>query len=231
MAILENHFYHKTIRQYSAIFGTIFNDIKIERETGKYIKVPLIYAGQQKQNVRADNENPNEIRFNTTLPRMSFLFNGIQKDQSRSTNKMHMLQEQNVDRVANNGVRSQLNRVPYNFSFQLFIKTKHLDDMLQIIEQILPYFNPSIKVVVKDNPDLDSNTSINISLDDIQYTDDFEGQYEDTRVLETTISFTLEGYLYTASSDSSIIKTVYINYIDILTDKIIDSDIFTEADL
>ena len=233
MAILESHFYHGTIKLYTSIIGTLFDNIKIVRSDGKTIKVPLSYAGQQKQNTRLDqNEDPNDVRYKMRLPRISYLLTGFEKDDSRATNKMHVLQEQNVDRQASNGLSVQMNRVPYNFNYDVMIKTKHIDDMLQIIEQIVPYFNPSIKVVVKDNPDLDSETTINISLLSNSFQDQFEGAFEEGRVIETVISFSLEGYLYTNTSDSGIIKTVYINYYDLLDpDTILETDVFTEDDL
>jgi hypothetical protein len=233
MAIMDAHFYHGTIRLYTSIIGTLFDQIKIKRSTGKLIKVPLSYAGQQKQNTRLEqNEDPNAARYKMKLPRISYVMSGFEKDDARITNKMHILQEQNVDRVASNGVTSQLNRVPYTFNYEVIIKTKHIDDMLQIIEQIVPYFNPSLKVVVKDNPDLDSETSVDIALVGNNFQDDFEGAFEEGRIIETTLSFTLDGYLYAASTPTGIIKTVYINYYDLNNpDDILSTDIFTGADL
>lgn len=229
MAVLEQHFYHGTIRLYTSIIGTLFDNIKIQRSNGTTIKVPLSYAGQQKQNTRLDeNEDPNAARYKMRLPRISYMLTGFEKDEARITNKMHTLQEQNVDRDLNNGVSTQLNRVPYTFNYDVTMKTKHIDDMLQLIEQIVPYFNPSLKLVVKDNPDLDSDTTVNISLLSNNFQDQFEGAFEEGRVIETTLSFALEGYLYTASTPSGIIKTVYINYHDLTDpDTILETDVFT----
>lgn len=233
MAILESHFYHGTIKLYTSILGTLFDNLKIVRSDGKAIKVPLSYAGQQKQNTRLDqNEDPNSARYKMRLPRISYMLTGFEKDDSRATNKMHVLQEQNVNRQLEGGVSTQLNRVPYNFTYDVMLKTKHIDDMLQLIEQIVPYFNPSLKVVVKDNPDLDSETTVDIALISNNFQDQFEGPYEDGRLIETTLSFSLEGYLYTATSQSGLIKTVYINYFDLTDpDTILESDVFTEDDL
>lgn len=233
MAILSDHFYHGTTSLYTSIVGTLFNNIKIKRDGTKFIKVPLSYAGQQKQNTRLkEGEDPDAVRYKMRLPRISYMLTGMEKDDTRITNKMHVLQEQNVNRVLSGGVSSQLNRVPYTFNYDVFIKTKHIDDMLQIIEQIIPYFNPSIKVVVKDNPDLDSETTVNISLIGNTFQDQFEGAYEEGRIIEVTLSFAVEGYLYTASSQSGIIKTVYINYHDLThPDDILETDSFDETDL
>lgn len=229
MAIMEQHFYHKTIHLYTGVFGTVFDGIKIQRSSGKEIRVPISYAGQQKQNTRLDqNENPNASRYKMRLPRLSYHLTNWQKDDTRITNRMHVLQEQGVDRTAANQVNSQINRVPYNFEFELRAKAKHMDDLLQITEQILPYFNPSLQIVVDDNPDLNSSTSIALRLDGTGLEDQFEGAFDEGRVLEATFNFTLEGYLYGPTSPSGIIKTVHINYYDLLNpDDILESDTFT----
>jgi len=233
MAILDQHFYHGTIRLYTSIVGTLFDNIKIQRSNGDLIKVPLSYAGQQKQNTRLDeNPDPNAARYKMRLPRISYMLTGFSKDDSRTTNKMHLLQEQNVDRTTGDGVNTQLNRVPYTFNYEVRIKTKHIDDMLQIIEQIVPYFNPSIKVVVKDNPDLDSETTVDIALISNSFDDQFEGVFEEGRAIEATLSFDLAGYMYTATSQQGVIQTVYVNYFDLTDpDDILETDTFTEADV
>lgn len=233
MAILETPFYHKTIHLYSAVFGTIFNNVSIVRSDGKTIKVPLAYAGQQKHNVRNDeNPDPDAARYAMRLPRMSYRLTGWQKDESRITNKNFRLVDATVDRSTGTGVSSQYNRVPYNFQFELAAKTKNMDDLLQIVEQIVVYFNPSIQVVVNDNPDISGDTAINISLDDSSMNDDFAGDYETTRVLEATFTFTVEGYLYMPTSGYGVIQTIHLNYYDLDDpDSMVDYQMITEADL
>ena len=51
--MLGSTFYHQTIRKYVAAFGTIFNDINVERKNSagavlERIKVPLAYGPRQK---------------------------------------------------------------------------------------------------------------------------------------------------------------------------------------
>jgi len=228
MAIMEQHFYHKTIHLYTGVFGTVFDGIKIQRSNGKQIKVPISYAGQQKQNTRIDeNGEPNASRYKMRLPRLSYVLRGWQKDESRITNKMHMLQEQGVDRSVTDQVNAQINRVPYNFDFELRAKAKHMDDLLQITEQILPYFNPSLQIVVDDNPDLKGSTSLDLTLNDTNLEDQFEGAFEEGRILEATFNFTIEGYVYGPTTPSGIIKTVHVNYYDLLNpNNILESDTF-----
>ena len=233
MAILEQPFYNKTIKLYTGVFGTVFNNIHIVRDNDKSIRVPISYAGQQKQNVIAEHEDEvPTARYKMRLPRMAFRLIGWQKDESRITNKRHILQDLTPDRTAVNGVQSQLNRVPYNFTYELAVKTKHMDDMLQIAEQILVYFNPSIEIDVIDNPNISGTTAINLSMESSSLEDNFEGLYEEGRVIESTFTFVLEGYLYMPSKESGIIKKITLNYYDLFDpDTILETDIIDESDL
>lgn len=230
MTILDQHFYNKTVTLYSSIVGNCFSDIKIERDKG-LIKVPIAYAAQQKYNVITDqDEDPNLVRFMKTTPRMSFRLLGWTRDVSRVKNKMHRLT--NMHKVGATGdIKAQYNRVPYRFSYVLDVTTKYLDDLLQIFEQIAVVFNPSIQIVVKDNPNIDDESALTITLDDTPFEDSFEGIYETGREITCSFNFTLEGYLYMPTRDGNIIKTVYVNYYDLGDpEKILDNQTFTEVD-
>lgn len=235
MAILEQPFYNKTVRLYSSVFGNLFNEIKIVRDDGKTIKVPLAYAAQQKYNVRMEqDEDPDLLRYMKRTPRMSFVLTGWQRDISRAKNKMHRLtNHDSVDLSDPNteGVKAQYNRVPYIFTFRLDATAKYMDDLLQIFEQVAVMFNPSIQVVVKDNPLLDDESALTITMLNSQAEDNFEGIYETGREITMSFEFQLDGYLYMPTSDSSIIKTVFVNYCDLNDpDTMIDQQIFTEED-
>lgn len=233
MALLEQHFYHRTIRLYTSVFGTLFDDIKIKRDDGKVISVPLSYAAQQKYNVRLEeNEDPNAVRYKKRTPRLAFLLTGWRRDASRVKNKMHRLTNHHtIDRTTATGVDAQYNRVPYVFDFELHATAKYIDDLLQMVEQIAVSFNPSIQVVVKDNPDLSEESAITITMNDTQANDTFEGLFEDEREITAVFNFTLEGYLYMPTSQSGIIRTIELNYYDLHDpDTMIDQTILTEDD-
>lgn len=232
MAILEQPFYHQTIKLYTSVFGTLFNDMSIVRKDGKTIKVPLYYAEKQPANVRMDqNEDPNAARYKRRVPRLAYKLTDWRKDSTRQKNKMHQLTNQHALAGTDTTTKTQYNRVPYTFDFELVAVTKYIDDLLQIVEQIAVYFNPSIQVVVNDNPDLSDESAITITMTDSTKMQPFEGSFEDEREIEATFNFTLDGYLYMPTSDSSIIKTIYLNYYDLDDpDTMIDQTILTESD-
>lgn len=228
--ILEDFFGHKTILLYCNVFGSVFDEIKIERDNGKLIKVPIAYAVKNPYDVRNEqNPDPNKARYKNQLPRMSFSIVGYQRDPSRMVNRYSNLVG-NGNR-ASGTVRVQKQRVPYNFQFRLNIKTKNLIDMLQIIEQIMVYFNPSIVVNVEDAPDLGLETAIPIQLQANDTLGDlFEGSFENERIIETSLDFNLEGYLYMPTSNAKVIKKVTVNYFDLDSKGLIETDVFTEKD-
>lgn len=230
MPILENHFYHKTISMYTAVFGTIFNEVSIVRSDGKQIKVPIAYAVRQKYNSRLEeNPDPDATRYRRRVPRLSYELIGWQRDSARAKNKMHRLVNRSDTGAT---VSSQYHRVPYTFTFRLDAATSYIDDLMQIVEQIVVKFNPSIQVVVKDNPDLDDQSAITLTMTDSQAMTSFEGSYEESTEITATFNFTLDGYLYMPTSQASPIQTVIVNYFDLDDPSIlIDTDTFTEADL
>lgn len=232
MALLDTHFYHKTISLYTAVFGNCFSDIKIKRSDGKVIAVPLAYAAQQKYNVKLDqDEDPDLIKFMKRTPRMSFLLTGMRRDSVRVKNRMNRLTNKHAINPAVDVVNAQYNRVPYTFSYRLDLTAKYLDDILQLIEQICVAFNPSIQVVVKDNPDLDDQSALTITMLSTGLEDSFEGAYETGREITVTMEFELEGYLYMQTTETNVIKTVYVNYRDLSEpDFIFNTDIFDEDD-
>lgn len=228
MPILNDHFYHKTISFYTAVFGSVFSKLKVIREDGKEILVPISYAIKQKYDVRnTQNADPNASRYKMILPRLAFKMVNVRRDQTRSLNKFNILTEKGVDRTTANGLSVQYNRVPHIFDYTLSIKTKTVDDMMQILEQIYVYFNPSIRIVVKDNPDLNQDSALTLTLLDSNIDDMFEGMFDGEQILELNINFQLEGWLYMPTSNHGIIRTININYLD-FESNLLDSTTITE---
>ncbi len=232
MALLDKHFYHKTVSLYTAVFGNCFADLKIQRDNGKLIAVPLAYAAQQKYNVKGDQDaDPSLIKFMKRSPRMSFLLTGFRRDAERTKNKLLRLTNKHAVDPGKDPVLYQYNRVPYVFSYRLDLTAKYLDDILQMIEQICTAFNPSIQVVVKDNPDLQDESALTITMLTGGLEDNFEGIYETGREITVNLEFELQGYLYMPTNDATIIQKVYVNYHDLIDPPfLIDRDEFDEDD-
>jgi len=225
MSLLEQHFYHSTITLYTKVFGAIFNNMKIKRGNNQMIAVPISYFSGQKYNViNQQRPDVDEVKFKQRVPRMTYEMTDFTRDVTRSKSKQFRITSELAE--GDTGVRSQYNRVPYKFNFRLDARTAYLDDMLQLIEQICVSFDPSIQVKVRDNPDLDGVSALNITLLSAVLQDDVEGSFEQQRDIQATFTFELDGYLYRRTSDVGLINKVTIEYLDLETQQLLETDVF-----
>ena len=209
------HFYHKQIRNSVIAFGTIFNNISIKRldSSGnplQTIKIPLSYSPKEKFIARLEQQaslTGSDSKVAITLPRMAFDVVGYSYDPTRKLNK-----NQKITAVTTNAdttkLNSQYSPVPYDVSFELNIFTSNSDDGLQIIEQILPYFQPDYTVTMIENSTMDIKRDIPFVLENVDYEDTYAGSLTSTRRITYTIKFTAKIYLYGPISTSAIIKKV-----------------------
>ena len=210
--MLGNRFYNQSFRKLIVAFGQVFNNIVIQREnaTGgvtSRIKVPLAYAPKEKFLVRLDQQsNLNSREFATSLPRMGFEITGLNYDASR---KLTRVQKYSKVKTGEDGKKTNYNYtpVPYNISLQLYIFTATAEDGLQIIEQILPYFQPDYTVTVNMVPKLDIKRDIPIVLGNINYEDSYDGDFTSRRAVIYTINFTAKTYLFGPMSNQGVIKS------------------------
>lgn len=212
------YFYHEILRRTIIAFGTLFNGISIQHtdETKKVIsviQVPLAYGPTQKfiarLNQSPDLNKPVEI----TLPRMSFEFTGLSYDSSRkvTTTQYFVIK----DPVNSTETKKAFMPVPYDMTFELSIMSKLNDDALQIVEQILPYFQPAYTLTVDLVDTLGEKKDIPITLETIAMEDNYEGDFSSRRVLIYTLRFTVKTYLFgpVSSASKDIIKKTTISYI------------------
>ncbi len=80
--MLGHTFYHQHLRKYVIVFGTLFNDIVVQRKDKagnilQDIKVPLAYAPREKALARINADPDLSKKVGMVLPRMSFEMNSI----------------------------------------------------------------------------------------------------------------------------------------------------------
>jgi len=218
--MLGQQFYHETMRKVVVAFGTIFNNINIIRVNNsgavtQSMKVPLAYGPKQKFLTRL-REDPNlNKKVALTLPRMGFEISGISYDPSRKLNSIQKVKKTNTS-TDGKSLSSQYMPVPYNMDFDLVIMAKSSDDALQIVEQILPFFQPDYTITLNDNSAMGSSRDVPIILSNVTYEDSYDGDFNDRRVLTYTMSFTAKFYLYGPVTDQKVIKQVQVDqYTDI----------------
>ena len=212
------YFYHEILRNTIIGFGTLFNDISIKHvndsdQTVSVIKVPLAYGPIQKFLARLEQVPNLNKPVQISLPRMSFEFTGLTYDATRKTTTTQTF----ISGLTSDEkqIRKTYMPVPYNMQFELGIFTKLNDDMLQIVEQILPYFQPAYTLSINLVDTIEEKRDIPIVLEGISMDDQYEGTYDTRRALIYTLRFTAKTYLFGPVADVSkdIIKKVSIGFV------------------
>lgn len=203
--MLGTYFYHEIFKKTIVGFGTLFNNIQLRRSTGdgskvEVMKVPLAYGPAEKFLSRLrQTPDPTQSKIQITLPRIAFELSGITYDTGRKLPPTQTIRTD--DKVT-------YTPVPYNLSFELNIIAKNQDDALQIVEQILPHFQPQFNLSVNLLSAVDSSKDVAVVLESVSYRDDYEGDLDQRRVLIYTLTFTAKTYLYGPVRDITQIRKV-----------------------
>ena len=207
-------YYHETIRKYVAVFGTLFNDINIQRRNSagvitEQIKVPIAYEAKDKLilRMRAGVADPAVA---ATLPRMGFVMNGIAYDGTRKLNTMGQVYAANTA-ASTSTIMKQFNPVPYNFDFALSAMVDNSEDGAQIFEQIVPFFTPEFTVSVNLVPSMNIKPDVSIILNGTTVEDSYEGDFTARREIIWSFTFQLKGYIYPDVKSGSVTKSVIVN--------------------
>jgi hypothetical protein len=212
--MLGTYFYHEIIRKTVISFGTLFNEVHVRHQdaTGKDIsdiKVPISYGPKQKFLARIQQQPDLNKAVQISLPRMSFEVNNIQYDPSRKAGITQTFKAQEGAKL-----KKVFMPVPYNLGFELNILTKLQDDSMQILEQILPFFQPGFTLTIDLAKSIGEKRDVPMVLDSITFTDDYEGNFETRRALIYTLNFTAKTYMFGPIADSTegLIRKVQVDY-------------------
>ena len=213
--MLGTTYYHETIRKYVAVFGTLFNDINIQRRNSagvitEQIKVPIEYSAKDKLLLHIRRMSTTDASVQTTLPRMGFVLTGITYDGTRKLNTLGQVYAANTA-AGTSTLMKQYNPVPYNFDFELTAAVDNAEDGAQIFEQIVPFFTPEFTVSVSLIPSMNIKPDISIVLNSTATEDSFEGDFTTRREIIWTFGFLMKGYIYPDIKSGSVTKSVIVN--------------------
>jgi len=212
------YFSHGIIRKAIISFGTLFNDIYITRKTTdgtelERFKIPLSYGPKQKFIVRNDSSDPNLVRnFEISLPRMGFEIVGLKYDYTRKISTISKVFS-NSNTSPETGIRNTFVHVPYDLSVTLHVMSKNTEDVLQIIEQILPYFTPDYSLTI-DNIALNNKVEVPVSIAGIQFFEPYEGDFEERKAFICSISFIMRLQIIGPIKEAKIIRTADVSFYD-----------------
>ena len=221
--MLGRYHYHQIFRKSIIAFGTLFNNIVIKRKDSKRkdgalesLKVPIQYGPYQKYLAMiAAEPTPERQSMQITLPRMSFEISGLSYDGSRKlvpTQMARIAPPSGKDGDGRPVQYAQYMPVPYNLDVSMSIMSKNQDDGLQILEQILPHFHPSLNVSIEVIDETKEERDIAIVLNGVGYTDDYEGDYTQRRTLLWTLNFTVKTYLFGPVDAQRDIRKITLDY-------------------
>jgi hypothetical protein len=206
-------FYHQLTRKAVVLFGRLFDDITLVRkndqtgdETNRFV-VPIIYSPKEKMVTRIFSDPDLLRQVQVILPRMGFEITGITYDATRKQNSLLRGAKSNTS----THVTSMYMGVPYDINFQLNIYARNIDDGTQIVEQILPFFNPDFTVTTNMIPDLGFLKDVPVILNNISNDIQYEGDFDTVRYVNWTLNFTMKMNCYGPISYPKIIRTVYAN--------------------
>jgi len=206
------YFYNEILRRTIIGFGTLFNSIEVQQENS-VLRIPLAYGPTQKFLARIEQSPDLNKPTAITLPRMSFEFTGLTYDPSRKVTTTQTFIAKDKDDGTES--RKSFMPVPYNMQFELSIFTKLNDDALQIIEQILPYFQPSYNLTIELVDQIKEKRDVPIVLENVTMQDDYEGDFSTRRVLYYTLRFTAKTYLFgpTSTASKDLIKRSTVSFV------------------
>ena len=215
--MLGTYFYNETIRKTVIAFGTLFNNIRIKKfasdgKTISQIKIPIAYGPMQRFLARIEQQSNFDDNVAISLPRLSFELSSYTYDPSRKASPITKFTSKSPS--AKTKTKKMYLPVPYDVGFRLSFATKLQDDALQIIEQILPHFQPSFQVTVNMLEGIEEKRDIPFTLRNVSFNDEYEGDFSNRRFIQYDLDFIAKTYFYTEvpTDEGGIIKKVQVDY-------------------
>ena len=212
-----DHFYHATMRKSVAVFGTLFNNLRVIRKAAdgsvlNQVRVPLAYGPKQKFLARLDQETGFDAPMAIKLPRMAFEITGLGLDTTQKLQKRNQIVESHASDVTKKKTIKHF--TSYNIGMSLYIMAKNQDDGLQVVEQILPYFSPEYNVTIRPVDGFNHKQDVAVILNDVSIDDQYEGDFVERRVLIYQLDFIMKMKFYGPTQDVNIIREVNLDFHD-----------------
>lgn len=184
-------FDNQTTMHAATVFGSLFSNIYTKRDD-ELVAVPLQYAGVEKHKKARENDGEERSMVGRQLPMMSFNLSNMNYD---SVKKVGNGKQLTICCENDEGQRATtMHSAPWILGFVLSIKTKTLTEGYQILEQIIPYFSPTLNVRIQSFPDHLGECKFDrsdITLVGIDPQNDYEGEFNTKRELQWTLDFTM----------------------------------------
>jgi hypothetical protein len=214
----NQYFYFNTIRAITVAFSDLFNNIHVERKdddgnVAKYFKLPLTFGPVNKyQFVKLEKESGK--KYYLQLPRLAITLEGFKYNAERATgvNEIRHLLSTSADMDLVDRFITSIQPTPYDFSYSLHVFTETLDEFNQVLEQIIPFFNPATHLRLKEFGSLNLERDIKVSIEgmNVEYINPQEE--DEKRQINGTLTFNAQAFMYRPLTDAAIIKEIRTKY-------------------
>ena len=155
------HFYDGQIRRYITQMIRLMSNFSYKDGKGKLVQGPVMYGDLTRQvsSIIRDNSE-NKL---PSAPRMAVYVTGLEMDRTRTSdssyvNKLNIREraydadgQEYLNYQGKNYTVERLMPTPYNLTMKVDIWSTNTEQKLQILEQILTLFNPSLEIQTTDN--------------------------------------------------------------------------------
>lgn len=169
-------FYDGQIRRYLVQIIRLLSNFTVKYSDGTLSRVPVMYGDPDRQAASILNQNSENTL--QSAPRIAVYITDLDLDRNRLgdatyVGKVHVRERdvENGNYTSSQGANYTVERLmptPFNLSVKVDIWSTSTEQKLQILEQILTFFNPSLEIQSTDNY-LDWTSLTVVELDDITF--------------------------------------------------------------
>jgi len=199
-----DHFYDGQLRRYITQMVRMMSGFSYKDGSGEVVTVPAMYGDLTRQVANIiRNNSENKI---PNAPRMALYVTGLELDTSRLADSSYVnkvnIREREFDSQGNEYLNTEgknytverLMPTPYTLTVSVDLWSTNTDQKLQILEQILMLFNPSLELQTTDNY-LDWTSLSAVYLDGITWSSRTIPQGTETEIDVSTLTFTTPIYI------------------------------------
>ena len=198
------HFYDGQIRRYTTQMMRILSNFPVQDGDGQTKDVPVMYGDLTRQVANIIRENSeNKL---PSAPRISVYITGLELDKDRLTDATYTrkvnIREREYDEINKEYINQEgkaytverLIPTPYMMRVNADIWCSNTDQKLQLLEQILVLFNPSLEMQTTDNF-IDWTSITAVHLENVQWSSRSVPVGIDTEIDIATLSFSVPIYI------------------------------------
>src|SRR5210317_80267 len=198
------HFYDGQIRRYLTQMMRILSNFPVKDGSGAIKDVPVMYGDLTRQVANIIRENSeNKI---PSAPRISVYVTGLELDKDRLTDATYTRKTNIRERAYDDENEEYLNYQGKNYTVERLIPTPYLmrinadiwasntDQKLQLLEQILVLFNPSLEMQTTDNF-IDWTSISVVNLENVQWSNRSIPVGVDSEIDIATLTFSIPIYI------------------------------------